>query len=93
MASLVWYLTKITALFFTLPCRFLGARKAAVLVSTNLTSPLRTQLFIINISLFILHYSSLLIYQQFFLNGEKVVYPYKYLRVRTGISFAHAACF
>ncbi len=42
MALLVWYLTKITALFFTLLCRFLGARKAAVLVSTNLTSPSRT---------------------------------------------------
>ena len=39
---LVWYLTKITALFFTLLGRFLGARKAAVLVSTNLTSPLRS---------------------------------------------------
>jgi hypothetical protein len=45
MALLVWYLTKITALFFTLLCRFLGARKAAVLVSTNLTSPLRPTYF------------------------------------------------
>ncbi len=45
MALLVWYLTKITALFFTLLCRFLGARKAAVLVSTNLTSPLRSTYF------------------------------------------------
>jgi hypothetical protein len=42
MVLLVWYLTKITAHFLPLPCRFLVERKAAVLVSTNLTSPLRS---------------------------------------------------